>query len=570
MFENKISPRLKTANLVDYDAALSSFSWDDTNTFFSWHATGNVNIGYEAIDRHADNPEIANRPCLICRRSQQETRITYSQMRLLSNRFGNVLRGLGIAKGDRVLLFLPSIPELYIALVGCAKIGAIIVPLYSNFREAAVKARMLDCCGKILITTSNRRPFVPAEEFPDLEHIIIVGDGTPRGMGELYWDELMQEGAEDLQITWVDREDPLLLIYTSGQSGRPVGLIHVHDAMRGYLLTARWALDLRPDDVLWTQAQPGWLMNIVYNAFAPWLCGSTSFVTGKMSDAQTIYTLIQEHRVSVLYTIPTVYRILASAGEALPKQFDLSSLRHLASVVEPLFPDLIYSLLRILGLPIHDTWWTAETGMITISNFPCLPIKPGYLGKPLPGMTATVFDQDGRQVPFFTMGKLALRPGWPAMVRGIWGKPDEYQRYFNNEGWFLTDDTAFMDYDGYFFHQGRSDDVIITAAGKTALAEIEKTLQQHPAVAEAAVIRVHHINEQRKLKAFIRLKPTYRPSQLLQKKIKTYIRNNFSPDIALQEIQFCEYLPHDPNGKIVRRVLKAWELGLPVRTQSRD
>lgn len=564
MFENRLPPRPGPSNLIDYEAVCRSFSWDEVDRAFSWHKTGKVNIGYEAIDRHAENDETADRPCILYRRGNHIAAITYKQMRTLSNRLGSALRGLGVGKGDRVFLFLPSIPELYIALAGCAKIGAIIVPLYSNFRESAVKARMLDGRGKIIITTPNRRPHVPAEEFPDLEHIVIVGESETLDTGEISWNRLMEEAPEDSPIQWVDRMDPLLLIYTSGQDGRPVGLIHVHDAMRGYFMTAQWALDLRPDDVLWTQAQPGWLMNIVYSAFAPWLCGATSFVTGKMNDARTIYTLIQEHRVSVLYTIPTVYRILASAGEELPKQFDLKSLRHLASVVEPLFPDLIYSILRILGLPVHDTWWTAETGMITISNFPCLPIKPGYLGKPVPGITAAVLDQEGRQVPFFTMGNLALKPGWPAMVRGLWGKPDEYQRYFNKEGWFLTDDTAFMDHDGYFFHQGRTDDVIITAAGKTGFAEIEKTLQQHPAVAEAAVIRVHHTNEQRKLKAFIRLKPTYRPSQLLEKKIMTFVKNNFSPDIAPQEIQFCEHLPHDQNGKVLRRVLKAWELGLPV------
>ncbi|MCX8042956.1 MAG: AMP-binding protein [Desulfobacterota bacterium] len=568
MFENKIPPRSGNANLADYEAARSSFSWDDTNAFFSWHTTGKVNIGYEAIDRHAEDPNASCRPCLVYRRGERVTTITYGQMQLLSNRLGNALRGLGVGKGDRVFLFLPSLPELYIALAGCAKIGAIIVPLYSNFREAAVKARMLDGRGKFLITTSNRRAHVPAEEFPDLEHIIIVGDCTDPDAGELWWEDLIENASEDLEIEWVDREDPLFLIYTSGQDGRPIGLVHVHDAMRGYLITARWALDIRAGDVVWTQAQPGWLMNVVYSAFAPWLCGATSFVTGKMHDACTIYRFIQDHRIAVLYTIPTVYRILAAAGEELPRQFDLTSLRHLASVVEPLFPDLIYTLMRILGLPVHDTWWTAETGMITLANFPCLPIKPGYLGKPLPGITATVLDEDGQQVPFFTMGNLALKQGWPAMVRGIWEKADEYRRYFRHQGWFVTDDTAFVDHDGYFFHQGRTDDVIITAAGKTGFAEIEKTLQQHPAVAEAAVIRVHHTDEQRKLKAFIRLKPTYRASPLLQQKIMTFVKNNFSPDIAPQEIQFCEDLPRDQNGTILRRVLKAWELGLPVRTMS--
>lgn len=568
MFENQIQPRSTPANLTDYDNTCRTFSWNDTDREFSWHRTGRVNIAYEAIDRHAENPDRADRPCIVSCRSGQRSSITYAQMRLLSNKCGNVLRRLGVNKGDRVFLFLPGVPELYIALAGCAKIGAVIVPLYSSFRETAVRARMLDGRGKIIITTPSRRAQVPADEFPDLEHIIIVGDDSDLDAGELSWNAVMADASDSLDIEWVDREDPLLIVYTSGQDDRPIGLVHVHDAMRGYLMTARWVLDLRDEDVLWTQAQPGWMMSIVYSAFAPWLCGATSFITGKIHDAETIYRHIEQQQVSVMYTIPTVYRILATAGEAAPARFNLQSLRHLASVVEPLYPDLIYTIMRILGLPLYDTWWTAETGMITIANFPCLPIKPGYLGKPCPGVTAAVFDAAGQPVPFFTMGSLALQKGWPAMARGIWGNPGAYSRHFPNPDWFVTDDTAFMDHDHYFFHQGRTDDVIITAAGKTGFAEIEKTLLQHPAVAEAAVIRVHHEHEQRKLKAFIRVKEAYTPSPLLQKKIMAFVQNNFAPDIAPQAIEFCDKLPKDSSGRIMRRVLKAWELGLPVGTAS--
>ncbi len=564
MFENQIQPRSTPGNLIDYDATCRTFSWADADREFSWHCTGKVNIAHEAIDRHAANPARAGLACLVSCRRDQCSAITYAQMQSLSNKCGNVLRSLGVTRGDRVFLFLPAVPELYIALAGCAKIGAVIVPLYSSFRESAVRARMLDGRGKIIITTPSRRAQVPADEFPDLEHIIIVGDDSDLDAGELSWNAAMAGASDSLELEWVDREDPLLIVYTSGQDDRPIGLVHVHDAMRGYLMTARWALDLRDGDVLWTQAQPGWLMSIVYSAFAPWLCGVTSFITGKIHDAATIYRHIEQQRVSIMYTIPTVYRILAAAGEATPARFNLQSLRHLASVVEPLYPDLIYTIMRILGLPLHDTWWTAETGMITLANFPCLPIKPGYLGKPCPGVTAAVFDDAGQPAPFFTMGSLALQKGWPAMLRGIWGNPGAYSRYFRGADWFVTDDTAFMDHDHYFFHQGRTDDVIITAAGKTGFAEIEKTLQQHPAVAEAAVIRVHHEHEQRKLKAFIRIRETYAPSPLLQKKIMAFVQNNFAPDIAPQIIEFRDVLPKDSSGRIMRRVLKAWELGLPV------
>lgn len=564
MFENQISPRSTHANLTSYEESAKIFSWDEADRQFSWHSTGRCNIAYEAIDRHAENPDRADRPCLICSRGDTKETITFARMRSLSNRFGNVLRRLGVEKGDRVFLFLPSTPELYIALAGCAKIGAISVPLYSDFRETAVKARMLDGRGKVIVTTANRRAHVPADEFPDLEHIIIVGDDEDLDTGEVSWNAEMAGAPDALDIAWVEREHPLFIIYTAGQEDRPAGLVHVHDAMRGYLMTARWVLDLNDGDILWTQAQPGWLMNVVYSAFAPWLCGAGSFITGKMQTARDVYRHIADNRISVLYTIPTVYRILADAGEATARAFDLKSLRHCASVVEPLFPDLIYAIMRILGMPVYDTWWTAETGMITIANFPCMAIKPGYLGRPCPGIQACVLDTQGIEVPPFTMGDLVIKAGWPAMVRGVWGNAGLYERYLRRPPWFTTDDTAFMDYDKYFFHQGRTDEVIITAAGKTGFVEIENTLKQHPAVAEAAVIKVHHAHDSKKLKAFITLREDYKPSPLLKKKIMTYVRNNFAPDIAPREIEFRDQLPKDANGRLMRRVLKAWDLGLPV------
>ena len=565
MFENEIKPRPEGANLADYNEACKNFSWDDVDKEFSWHTTGRLNIAYEAIDRHAENPEKAHLNCLINSYENRTDKITYGQMRILSNKFGNVLRGLGIEKGDRVFLFLPRITELYIAMAGCAKIGAIIAPLYSDYREGAVKERMLDGKGKVLVTDSRHRERVPDEELPDLEHIIIIrGEASDPEEGEVSWDTQMEEASEDLEIEWVDKDCPLFLIYTSGQDGRPVGLLHPHDSMRGYLMTSRWVLDLKDGDVLWTHARPGWLMNIVYSAFAPWLCGVESFVTGKMKSAEEIYGHIEENRISVIYTIPTIYRIIVDGGDKAAKSFNLKSIRHLLSVLEPLFPDVIYAVMRILGVPVYDTWWTAETGMITIANFLCLPIKPGYLGKPCPGIKTSILDPEGSEVPPFTMGEVALKAGWPSMARGIWENDKLYQRYFRRKPWFMSGDTAFVDQDNYFFYQGRADDVIITSAGRVGISEIESTLQMHPAVAEAGVIRVPDVDRAKRIKAFVSLKPNYKPSELLKKKIIAYVRNNLSPDIVPRDIEFREDLPKGKDGVILRRVLKAWELGLPT------
>jgi len=296
----------------------------------------------------------------------------------------------------------------------------------------------------------------------------------------------------------------------------------------------------------------------------PWLCGVPSFITGMITSADEFYRHVQESGVSVVYTTPTIYRMLVEAGPDTARRFDLKTLRHLVSVLEPLYPDLIYGLMRILDLPVHDTWWTAETGMITIANFPCLPIKPGYLGKAMPGLEIKIFAPDGKEPAPFTMGDLAVRQGWPAMARGVWRNQGAFSLLVRRPPWLLINDTAFVDYDGYFYHQGRTDDVIVTAAGKTGFTEIERALADHPAVAEAAVIRSADEHGRKKVKAFVSLKAAYKPSALLQKKIMAYLLHTLDPDLALAEIEFRDSLPRDKNGRIMRRVLKAWELGLPV------
>ena len=563
--ENTLKPHRANANLKDYEKVYRTFQWDDINPEFSWHLTGKVNIGYEAIDRHAENPAKADTTCLSYAYGTRAGKISYREMRDLSNRCGNMLRNLGVRRGDRVFLFLPRIPEFYIALAGCAKIGAIIAPLYSEYRESAVKDRMLDGQGTVIITTPQYLSRVPVNELPALQHIVLVGATGPTGEhGEIAWHDAMAQAAPDLELEWVDREFPLLLTYTSGPTGNPIGLLHPHDSMRGYLATARWVLDLHDGDVLWTQAEPGWLMNVVYSAFAPWLCGIETFITGRIKNADEIFRAIEEYAVTVLYTIPTLYRMVLDAGEARVRAGNLQSLRHLLSALEPLSPELLYSIMRILGLPIHDTWWTAETGMITIANFPSVSIKPGYLGKPCPGIRVAIVDGQGKELPHFTMGELALGVGWPAMVRGIWGNEERYKSYFTKKPWFISGDTAYIDFNGYFFYQGRADDVIITSGGRVGPTEIENVLASHPAIEDAGVIRIPDTTGVKTVKAFVCLKPSYQPTELLKSKIIAYVENRLSPETAPREITFCASLPKSRSGKILRRVLKAWEWGLPT------
>jgi acetyl-CoA synthetase len=560
-----LKPHNPEANLRDYESLYRSFRWDDAGSAFDWHTTGSVNIGYEAIDLHADNPATADIVCLSYFSGRRKERITYRQMKELSGKCGTMLRRLGAQKGDRIFLFLPRIPEFYIALAACAKIGAIIAPLYSEYRDSAVKDRMLDGRGKVLITTPQYLARVPVNELPDLHTIILTG--TPRdsaGPGTVWWQEEMAQDTPELAIEWVDPQAPLLLVYTSGPTGKPIGLLHPHDSMRGYRATSRWVLDLKDGDVLWTQAEPGWLMNVVYSAFAPWLCGVESVITGKINTVEEFYRLIEEHKITVLYTIPTIYRMIADGREDAARRYTIESLRHLLSALEPLTPELIYSVMRILNLPIHDTWWTAETGMITIANFPSVPIKPGYLGRPCPGIRVAILDADGKDLPPFTMGEIALAGGWPALFNGIWGNEARYRQYFTKKPWFISGDRALIDFNGYFFYQGRADDVIITSGGRIGPDEIENVLTAHPAIAEAGVIRIPDETGVKKVKAFVCLKPAYQPTDILKAKIISYVENQLSPETAPRGIEFCDSLPKTSSGKILRRVLKAWEWGLPT------
>lgn len=561
MLDTSIQVRIPDPNLGDYAAACKNFAWHDADHFFTWHTTGRINIAHEAIDRHADNPATADRMCLRYVHPSKSDAITYRQMRDLSNRFANVLTRLGIRKSDRVCLFLPDIPELYIAMVGCAKIGAIIVPLYSDYMAVAVKSRMRDARPQAVITDSARLSRIPLQELPGLDHVIIAGDCQGHDTGYRLWNKEMATASESFEPLWLEPDAPFLIVYTSGHDGSPVGLVHVHEAMKGYLMTARWVLDIRDDDVVLTHGRPGWFLNIVYSAFAPWLCGVESVVCDGIDTAEQLYAVLAESRVSVLYTIPSVYALVSDAGRELVRHYDLSRLRHLLSVLEPLTPETFHAVRAVLKLPVCDTWWSAETGMITIANFPCLPIKPGYLGKPFPGITAAVLDDADSEIPFFEMGRLVLRSGWPSAARGIWGRDDFETMYCGNPPWFMTGDVVFFDQDGYVFYQGRADAVVITSAGKIGISEIECMLQRHPAVAEAAVVRVAGPAGLKQIKAFVVVKSGHEEGPLLERVIIGFVAENLSPDCAPVEVQFCLSLPRDENGSIRTIVLKAQSLG---------
>jgi acetyl-CoA synthetase len=550
--------------LADYDAFYKGFKWEDVHKEFDWSRSGKVNMAHEAIDKHLTRGR-RNKLALIYTDRDATSRFTFEDMSLQSNRFANVLRKLGVVKGDRVFVFLGRRPELYVAILGILKIGAIPSPLFEAFMEAAVRDRMSDAEAVALVTSPALLDRVPQWELPTLKHVLLVGasaDGLPAG--HYSYDALM-EGAEDkTEIEWLTLDDPLIIHYTSGSTGKPKGVLHVQRAMLGHMMTGRWVLDLQEDDVYWCTADPGWVTGTSYGIFAPWLNGATNLIRGGRFNASEWYSTIERFRVNIWYSAPTAFRMLMAVGDEAVKRYDLSSLRHVLSVGEPLNPEVVWWGWKTYGKRIHDNWWMTETGHILISNYASMTIRPGSMGKPVPGVKAGIVDDDGKELRPNTLGNLVVKPGWPGMMPTVWKQPERYRAYFRIPGWYVTGDSAYYDEDGYFWFQGRVDDLIITAGENVGPFEVESCLLEHPAVAEAGVIGKPDALRGHIIKAFISLREGYEPSDDLKDEIQKFVRQKLAVHAAPREIEFKQKLPKTRSGKIMRRVLKAWELGLPT------
>ena len=556
-----IQPTAVNPNMKDYEEARKQFRWEDLESVFTWSKTGKVNMAYEAIDRHAESGK-ADKIALYYSDSKRDESYTFAQMKEKSNQVAHVLRSLGIGKGDRVFIFMPRTPELYFALLGVLKVGAVVGPLFEAFMETAVKDRLQDSEAVAIVTTPELLPRVPRAELPALKHVLLVGDQPVSGTVDLLKE--MDKAPKDFDIEWLDREDGLILHYTSGSTGKPKGVYHVQNAMIQHYYTGKIVLDLKEDDIYWCTADPGWVTGTSYGIFAPWLNGVTNVIRGGRFSPSDWYGTIQKYKVTVWYSAPTAFRMLMGAGDDLVKQYDLSSLRHVLSVGEPLNPEVVRWGLKVYGQRIHDTWWMTETGAQLICNYPCMAIKPGSMGKPLPGVEAAIIDDEGNVLPPYRMGNLAIRTPWPSMMRKIWNNPAKYEEYFRVKGWYISGDSAYMDEDGYFWFQGRIDDVIMTSGERVGPFEVESKLVEHPAVAEAGVIGKPDPIRGEIIKAFVALRDGYEPSEELKQDIYQFVKNGLAAHAAPREIEFKDKLPKTRSGKIMRRVLKAWELNLPT------
>ncbi|MDL4839130.1 acetate--CoA ligase [Aquibacillus rhizosphaerae] len=550
-------------NLKQYQKKRQNFDWNEVKQNFSWNQTGKVNIAYEAIDRHAENPDKKDKIALIYSSPDREESLTFNQLKNKSNQFANVLKKHEVKKGDRIFLFMPRSPEFYASFFGILKIGAIAGPLFEAFMEQAVRDRLEDSEATMLITTPELLPRVPQHELPHLKKIVLVGESKDISTDYIDYFKEMESVPEEFSMEWVDLEDGMLLHYTSGSTGKPKGVYHVHNAMIQHYATGDWVIDLKDDDIYWCTADPGWVTGTSYGIFAPWLHGITNVVRGGRFTPESWYGTIDKNKISVWYTAPTALRKLVSAGEKVVNQYDMSSLRHIMSVGEPLNPEVITWALDAFKLRIHDTWWMTETGAMLIVNYPVMDIRPGSMGKPIPGVEAAIIDNEGNKLPPNQMGNLAIKQGWPSMMRAIWKNPGKYESYFIN-GWYVSGDSAYMDEDGYFWFQGRLDDVINTSGERVGPFEVESKLIEHPAVAEAGVIGKPDPERGEIIKAFITLNEGYSSSDELVEEIRKFVKMGLSAHAAPREIEIKDTIPKTRSGKIMRRLLKSWELGLPT------
>jgi acetyl-CoA synthetase len=558
-------------NMPDYARARREFSWAEARAALDGLPGGRgLNIAHEAVDRHVRagrGARVAIR-CLPLAGRRQE--ITFAGLARSTNRFANLLGRLGVAPGDRVFACLGRVPELVIAALGTLKARAVFAPLFSAFGPEPLRARVAIGRPKVLVTAQSLyRQKIAAIRvgLEGLEHVLVVRDEP----GELPADTLdlralLRAAAPAFTIGATDPEDAALLHFTSGTTGRPKAAVHVHEAVVAHHATGLLALDLHPDDVFWCTADPGWVTGTSYGIIAPLTCGVTSILDEGDFDAERWYAIVAGERVTVWYTAPTAIRMMMRLGAEVARRHDTSRLRFLASVGEPLAPEAVAWGSKAFGLPFHDNWWQTETGGIMIANFPATEIRPGSMGLPLPGIEAAVVERradDGvRVLPPGMQGEIALRPGWPSMFRGYLGDPARYRGCFA-DGWYLTGDLARRDEDGYFWFVGRADDVIKSAGHLIGPFEVESVLLEHEAVAEAGVIGRPDPAAFEIVKAFVSLKPGYTGDEAMRRGILALARRRLGAAVAPKELAFLPALPRTRSGKIMRRLLKARELGLP-------
>jgi acetyl-CoA synthetase len=557
--------------MPDYEQAYRNFAWDQAKAELTYLPNGALNIAYEAVDRHViggSGDKLALRWLSKDGRAQD---FSYEELRQETNRFANLLQSLGVQRGDVVFTLLGRQPALYVAALGTLKAGCIFSPLFSAFGPEPVQARISRGHGHVLVTTEAlyRKKVAPIRgQLADLHHVLLVGGiGDEVAAGVVNFDLELAKRETSFEIIATRPDDIALLHFTSGTTGRPKGAIHVHGAVVAHHITGQYALDIHHNDVFWCTADPGWVTGTSYGIIAPLTMGATLIVDEAEYDPGRWFNILHQQRVNIWYTAPTAIRMMMKLGPKPTEGFTFPHLRFMASVGEPLNPEAVVWSVGAFGRPFHDNWWQTETGGIMIANYAAMDIKPGSMGRPLPGIEAAIVQhaENGRIIELRDPGKLgelALRPGWPSMFRGYLEEDDRYRKCFA-DGWYLSGDLATRDADGYFWFVGRSDDVIKSSGHLIGPFEVESVLMEHAAVAEAAVIGLPDAIAGEIVKAYVVLKAGQAEGEALRKDVLAHARRRLGPAVAPREIAFRPDLPRTRSGKIMRRLLKARELGLP-------
>ncbi|MEM4294104.1 MAG: acetate--CoA ligase [Thermoplasmata archaeon] len=562
---------------------------DDSNKpFFKWFAGGKCNITVNALDRHLSAR--ANKVAILFEGEPGDVRkLTYAELYKEVCKFANALKKLGVKKGDRVTTYLPNIPEQAITMLACARIGAMHSVVYAGFSKEALRDRIMDAEAKVVVTADGTfrrgktillKPTVDEAiaTCPSVEKVVVVKRANvdvSMQPGRDYWfHELIANESDECKAEVMEATDPLFILYTSGTTGKPKGVVHVHGGyMVGVHRTMKWIFDIKEEDIFWCTADPGWITGHSYIVYGPLMVGTTTIMSEAVPDypqPDRWWSMVEKHKVTIFYTAPTAIRAMMKNGEEWPNKHDLSSLRLLGSVGEPINPEAWHWYYRVIGkekCPIMDTWWQTETGMVLITPLPVSPLKPGSATKPFPGIIADVVDSSGKSLPPNQGGFLVIKTPWPAMMATIYKDPDRYvQTYWKKlpGDFYVAGDVARKDEDGYFWIQGRADDVLKISGHRIGTMEVESAFVSHPAVAEAAVVGVPDEVKGEVIKAFVILKAGHTPSPELAEDIKKHVRKELGPVAVIKDIEFRDKLPKTRSGKIMRRVLKAEATGKPI------
>ncbi|MBW3568594.1 acetate--CoA ligase [Candidatus Parcubacteria bacterium] len=559
----------KTPNLPNYQQAYQEFSWDKAaGELVDFFPDGTLNIAYNCIDRHAEGDKKDKKALIYNGDDGTKEDYTFADMKKLTSQFANVLTGQDVKKGDRVFIFLPSIPERYVAFLGILKMGGIAGTMFAAFQEMALLDRLQDSQASVIITNADLYPRIEniKKDLPKLQKVILVERGSaelPAGEHIVSYDKEMANASAEFEPAKMSKDDYSYMLYTSGTTGKPKGVVHGHLDVLQAMVSTKYSLDIQDDDIYWCTADLGWVTGVVYGVLGIWGLGGTSVIFDGRFSPEAWYKVLQDYKVTVWYSAPTAIRMLMGAPTQ-PKDFDLSSLRHLASVGEPLNPEAIWWGMDAFGLPFHDTWWQTELGAISITNYPGIEIKPGSMGKPLPGVYAAVIDDGGRELPAGEEGDLALKASTvSSLMKTIWNNQEKFDSYFRGE-WYISGDRGIKDKDGYFWFVGRSDDVINTAGERVGPFEVESALVTYPDVIEAGVIGKPDEIRGQIIKAFVVTQPGVKQTEELKTKIQAHVKKHLAGHAYPREIEFIDKLPKTRSGKIMRRILKSKELGQDI------